>query len=85
LFGLLEGFGRARFHALNFFLDVPLVAGHHRLRQKRRAERADIQHMQRRHIGRLDEGQLGHPVQPPSPILRSIRRHEHIHGACPFY
>ena len=40
--------------------------------------------MQRRHIRRLHERQLGHPVQPPLPILRSIRRHEYIHGAHPF-
>src|SRR5690349_18694047 len=45
LLRLHEGFGRTRFHALYFFLNVPLGSGYDRLRQKRCAKRGDIDDM----------------------------------------
>lgn len=69
---------------MNFFLDVPFVAGHHRLRQKGRAKRGDIQHVERRHSWRYDKRQGGHPIQFPSPVFRSIRCNQHVHWMSPF-
>ena len=55
LSGFLESFGRARFHALDFFLDgtarcLPCDRSCH---AERRAERAEVQHVQRHHRYRL--------------------------------
>ncbi len=69
----LKGSCRARLHALSLYL-----------RPKRQPKPGVIEHMQRRHIRRLDERQFGHPLQGPLPVLRSIRRNKHLHGIIPF-
>src|SRR5262245_29256555 len=79
LCSLLQGFDCTRFHALNFFLNVPLRTGHHRPREKRRTERGNIKYMQRSYLWRLDKRQHSRPVQGPSSVLRSIHCHKHIH------